>query len=84
MKELGQIYIVADEYEDKDVKIYSIINTAEYSGDMGDIIVECNNTTELENYGFGDDDIEDIDKLKVGEIWVSKDYGVGCVVVRLK
>jgi hypothetical protein len=65
-------------------KIFSIINTANYCGDMGVLVVE-GYTDELEDFGFGEEDIKEIDKLNIGASWVSDEYGVGgCVVVRMK
>lgn len=77
--------IVLNDFKVKDNdKIFSIINTANYCGDMGVLVVEgC--TDELENWGFGVEDIKEIDKLNIGASWVSNEYGVGgCVVVRMK
>lgn len=65
-------------------KIFSIINTANYYGDMGVIVVE-GYADELEDWGFGEEDIKEIDKLNIGASWVSNEYGVGgCVIVRMK
>lgn len=65
-------------------KTFSIINTANYCGDMGVLVVE-GRTDELEYWGFEDEDIKEIDKLNIGASWVSNEYGVGgCVVVRMK
>jgi hypothetical protein len=51
---------------------------------MGVLVVE-GYTDELEDFGLGEEDIKEIDKLNIGASWVSDEYGVGgCVVVRMK
>ena len=63
--------------------IYSIINTHDYCGRMGVIVIECKSPCALENYGFRDDEIEHIRNLEVGQMFTSPDYGTGCVCVRI-
>lgn len=64
-------------------KIFNIINTYAFCGDMGSIIVECESINELGNYGFDDADLSRIDGLEIGGLYESYDYGNGCVVVRM-
>jgi len=64
-------------------KIYSIINTIEYSGNMGVIVVKVNKTLELTNFGFDVVDCQRISNLDVGGSYQSEDYGNACVVVRM-
>lgn len=64
-------------------KIYSIINTIEYSGNMGVIVVKVDKTLELINFGFDIVDCQRINNLDVGGSYRSEDYGNGCVVVRM-
>ena len=63
--------------------IYSIMNTSLYDT-IGVIIVEGISPRILEDYGFGEDDVNDIAKLGVGDSWHDKGmYGKGVVVVRM-
>ena len=63
--------------------IYSIMNTSLYDC-IGVIIVEGISPRILEDYGFGEEEINDIAKLGVGDSWHDKGmYGKGVVVVRM-
>jgi hypothetical protein len=62
---------------------YAIINTHNYCGDSGVIIVECSSAKALEVYGFDTEEIGEVSKLAVGEMFTSYDYGDGCVCVRI-
>ena len=63
--------------------IYSIINTRDYDGGMGVIVIECESPSVLEDYGFKEDEISEVAKLEVGQMFTSFDYGTGCVCVRM-
>lgn len=63
--------------------VYNIINTSNYDGDMGVIIVKGVTPHILKNYGFDDAECKEIGTLKVGETFTSHVYGNGCVVVRM-
>lgn len=63
--------------------IYTIMNTSEYDGGMGIIIVEGMSPRILEDYGFDEKEINEIAKLPVGESWANSCYGNGVVVVRM-
>lgn len=66
-------------------KIFNIINTAEYFGDKcATIIVECDDASYLERYGFDVHETDQIEELKVGEVYESADYGNECLVIRMK
>lgn len=62
---------------------YAIINTHHYCGDSGIRIVECNSAKALADYGFDTEEISEVSKLAVGEMFTSHDYGDGCVCVRI-
>lgn len=64
-------------------KIYAIINTAEYCGDMGCIVVQITDPLDLKEYGFTEEECKECDLIGVGEKFDSYDYGLGCVVVRM-
>lgn len=64
-------------------KIYSIINTIEYSGNMGVIVVKVDKALELTNFGFDAVECQRINNLAVGGLHQSEDYGNACVVVRM-
>ena len=64
--------------------IYALINTSEYDGSMGIIVVEGISPRILENYGFHNDDIMEIARLEVGNSWNTHFmYGKGVVVTRI-
>ena len=63
--------------------VYAIINTSNYDGDMGTIIVKCCTPVALQDYGFTYAECVGISTLQVGELFTSHDYGSGCVVVRM-
>jgi hypothetical protein len=64
--------------------IYALINTSEYDGSMGIIVVEGISPRILENYGFDNDDIMEIARLEVGDSWNTHFmYGKGVVVTRI-
>lgn len=63
--------------------IYTIMNTSEYNGGMGITIVEGMSPRILEDYGFDEEDINEIAKNPVGESWIGSLYGYGVVVVRM-
>lgn len=63
--------------------VYAIINTANYDGGMGTIIVKTCSPIALKDYGFDDEECGEIGKLAVGELFTSHDYGNGAVVVRM-
>lgn len=62
--------------------MYTIMNTAEYDC-MGIIVVEGSSPRILEDYGFYEDEINVIAKMKVGESFGDTAYGNGVVVVRM-
>ena len=64
--------------------VYSIINTHDYDGGMGVIVIECESPSALEHYGFREDEIAEVEKLEVGQMFTSFDYGTGCVCVRME
>lgn len=67
--------------------VYNLINTDLYEGGgvMGSTIVTCNCPQGLENWGFHNDDIDEISKLEIGDSWTDHFmYGKGVVVVRMK
>lgn len=70
---------------DRDVTdlVYAILNTSNYDGDMGVIVVKGISPTILKEYGFDDDDCKAISTLAVGASYTSTDYGNGVVVVRM-
>ena len=73
------------DFEEGNTKIFNIINTAEYNGDMcSTIIVECDDASYLERYGFDVPETDQIEELKVGEVYESADYGNECLVIRMK
>ena len=63
--------------------VYNIINTSYYNGNMGSIIIKTSSPLSLIEYGFSNNEVEEIGKLSVGHTFTSHDYGVGCVVVRM-
>lgn len=63
--------------------IYTIMNTSEYDGGMGIIIVEGMSPRILEDYGFDEKEINAIAKMGVGESFRDTPYGYGVVVVRM-
>jgi hypothetical protein len=70
---------------DTNTKIFNIINTSEYCGDMcSTIIVECDDASNLVDYGFDEYETDQIESLKVGEVYESADYGNECLVIRMK
>lgn len=74
------------EFEESSRKIFNIINTAEYfDNDKGStIIVECDDASNLVDYGFDEYETDQIEELKVGEVYESADYGNECLVIRMK
>ncbi len=64
-------------------KIFAIINTAEYCGDMGCIVVQITDPLDLQEYGFSEEECKECDLIGVGDKFDSHDYGVGCVLVRI-
>lgn len=71
--------------EGNNTKIFNIINTSEYFGDRcATIIVECDDASNLEEYGFGEYETNQIESLKVGEVYESANYGNECLVIRIK
>ena len=70
---------------DRDVTdlVYAILNTSNYDGDMGIIVVKGISPIILKEYGFDDDDCKAISALAVGASYTSTDYGNGVVVVRM-
>lgn len=63
--------------------IYTIMNTSLYDGGMGVIVVEGMSPRILEDYGFDEEEIRTIAKMKVGESFGDTAYGAGVVVVRM-
>lgn len=63
--------------------IYAIMNTSEYDGGMGIIIVEGMSPRILEDYGFDEKEINAIAKMGVGDSFKDTAYGAGVVVVRM-
>lgn len=63
--------------------IYTIINTSLYDGGMGVTVVEGMSPRILEDYGFDEEEIRTIAKMKVGESFGDTAYGAGVVVVRM-
>jgi hypothetical protein len=49
--------------------IFMCINTTEYSGNAGVITFSCDNIEFLYEYGFEEEEANNIWKLKVGEVW---------------
>lgn len=74
-----------DIHIDRDVTdlVYAILNTSNYDGDMGAIVVKGISPIILKDYGFDDDDCKAISTLAVGASYTSTDYGNGVVVVRM-
>lgn len=70
---------------DRDVTdlVYAILNTSNYDGNMGVIVVKGISPIILKEYGFDDDDCKAISTLAVGASYTSTDYGNGVVVVRM-
>lgn len=62
---------------------YAILNTSNYDGGMGVIVVKGISPIILKEYGFDDDDCKAISTLAVGASYTSTDYGNGVVVVRM-
>ena len=62
---------------------YAVINTYNYYGDMGVNVVSCSTPLALTNLGFSKTECEGIAKLKIGETYMSEDYGNGAVVTRM-
>ena len=62
---------------------YAVINTHNYCGDMGVNVVSCSTPLALANLGFSKTECEGIAKLKIGETYMSEDYGNGAVVTRM-
>lgn len=79
MKKLRDIIVPLPEMP----KIYSIINTIEYSGNMGVIVVKVDKASELADFGFDVAECQRINDLAVGGLHQSEDYGNACVVVRM-
>ena len=63
--------------------IYAILNTSNYNGGVGAIIVKCYTPNALKDYGFDIEECKEIGKLAVGELFTSHDYGNGAVIVRM-
>ena len=73
------------EFEEGNTKIFNIINTYEYCGDIcSTIIKECDDASKLVDYGFDEYETDQILELKFGEIYESADYGNECLVIRMK
>lgn len=74
------------DFEEGNTKVFNIINTAKYfdNDKCSTIIVECDDVSNLVDYGFDDPEIEQIEELKVGEVYESADYGNECLVIRMK
>ena len=62
---------------------YAILNTSNYNGGVGAIIVKCYTPNALKDYGFDIEECKEIGKLAVGELFTSHDYGNGMVIVRM-
>lgn len=62
---------------------YAILNTSNYNGGVGAIIVKCYTPNTLKDYGFDIEECKEIGKLAVGELFTSHDYGNGAVIVRM-
>lgn len=77
-----QICDIRVERDETDL-VYAIINTANYDGDMGTIIVKSCSPNALKDYCFDVEECREISKLAVGELFTSHDYGNGVVVVRI-
>lgn len=65
-------------------KIFAIINTAGYCGDMGVIVSQITHPLDLQEYGFSEEECKECDLIGIGDKFDSHDYGVGCVVVRME
>ena len=74
------------DFEEGNTKVFNIINTAKYfdNDKCSTIIVECDDASNLVDYGFDDPEIDQIEELKVGEVYESADYGNECLVIRMK
>ena len=62
---------------------YAILNTSNYDGGIGAIIVKCSTPIALEDYGFDNAECVGISMLKVGELYTSTKSVNGIVVVRM-
>lgn len=76
---------ICDIHIERDVTelVYAILNTSNYDGNMGAIIVRCCTPIALQDYGFDYAECVGISLLKVGETYTSTAYGNGVVVVRM-
>jgi hypothetical protein len=74
------------DFEECNTKVFNIINTAEYfdNDKCSTIIVECDDASYLDRYGFDVHETDQIEELKVGEVYESADYGNECLVIRMK
>lgn len=74
------------DFEECNTKVFNIINTAEYfdNDKCSTIIVECDDASNLVDYGFDVHETDQIEELKVGEVYESADYGNECLVIRMK
>lgn len=74
------------DFEEGNTKVFNIINTAEYfdNDKCSTIIVECDDASNLVDYGFDDYETDQIEELKVGEVYESAGYGNECLVIRMK
>ena len=65
-------------------KTFAIINTANYDLDnLGVIVVEVENVSELADYGYREDEIKVAETLEVGDKFDAFDYGDGCILIRI-
>lgn len=83
MKRCNEVINLCLEKKAETPLTYSIINTKDYDGRMGVIVIECNSPSALEDYGFDVEEIEKVSRLDVGQTFTSHDYGTGCVCVRI-
>lgn len=74
------------DFEEGNTKVFNIINTSKYfdNDKCSTIIVECDDASNLVDYGFDEHETDQIEELKVGEVYESADYGNECLVIRMK
>lgn len=63
--------------------VYNIINTDEYDAGMGSTIVSCNCPQALTEWGFDDNEIDEIAEIGIGDVFYSHAYGKTAMVVRM-
>ena len=64
-----------------DARVFLVVNTTEYNDDGKWAVVSCD-FSDLHGLVFGDDDIDRIDVLKVGEVLNDFDFK-GVLIIRI-